>query len=139
MDWTAEEAALIEEFTQMLSTTPRERLLDTTRHFMEEETSYLQPTELLETARTLLSSTNRAVAQQQNSVLFNSDPSKRPNTFADLLPRESLNPPKLEQATSFEHLLKQPKIYEETESGTRRTIDLEKKRKIIKEALERIR
>ena len=49
-----------------------------------------------------------------------------------------MNPPKLEQATSFEDLLSPPLIYEETKFGTRRTIDLEEKRRKIKEALERL-
>ena len=135
LDWTEEEAALIEEFTQMLSSTPRDGQVT-------EETTFLRPTEMLETARSLLSTTNTAVVRGQNSITFPSDQSvaaKRLKTFADLLPRESLNPPKLEQATSFEDLLSPPVIYEESESGTRQTIDLDKKRKMIAEALERMK
>ena len=146
LGWTDEEAALIEEFEQILSTTPRDRLMDTTRYLMmrsgdtkeeeENEETFLQPTEIVETGRSLLSSTSRAGAEEQNSISLTS---VRPSTFADLLPRKSLNPPKLEQATTFEDLLSPPLIYEETGTGTRRTINLEKKRKMIKEALERIK
>ena len=71
--------------------------------------------------RSLLSSTNRAIAEQQNSIIQ----SRTPKTFADLLPEKSLNPPQLEQATSFEDLLRPPVIFEDTENG-RKKIDLEK-------------
>ena len=143
---------MIEEFEQILSTTPRDRMTDTTRYLMmmpgdtkegqEEEETFLQPTEVFETGRSLLSSTSSARAEEKNSIFLGSGAavtSVRPSTFADLLPRESLNPPKLEQATTFEDLLSPPLIYEETDVGTRRTVDLEKKRKMIKEALERIK
>ena len=61
---------MIEEFEQILSTTPSDRLLDTTRYLMmrgsdtkqkqEDEESYQQPTELLAEGRSLLSSTSSA-------------------------------------------------------------------------------
>ena len=87
-----------------------------------------------ETPRSLFSSTNRATAEQQNSIVQ----SRTPKTFADLLPEKSINPPQLEQATSFEDLLRPPVIFEDTESG-RKKIDLEKKRLMIQEALQRIK
>ena len=109
---------------------------------LQDETTFLQPHQLAETSRSLLSATNRAVINQANSILpkiqSKDDISKRISAFADLLPRKSLNPPKLEQATTFEELLRPPMIFEETASG-RKKIDLEQKRLMIQEALQRIR
>ena len=117
---------MIEEFEQILSTTPRDRMTDTTRYLMmmpgdtkegqDEEETFLQPTEVFETGRSLLSSTSSARAEEKNSIFLGSGAavtSVRPSTFADLLPRESLNPPKLEKATTFEDLLSPPLIYED--------------------------
>ena len=156
LGWTDEEEALISEFTAILSTTPKDRIIETTRFLMLsgdddivdsdikqatdhllDQTTFSQQSELIETPRSLLSTTSRASNVNRNSILFDST-SQKPSTFADLLPKESLNPPKLEQATTFEDLLRPPNIYEETEQG-RTKIDLEKKRLMIKEALERIR
>ena len=69
-----------------------------------------------ETPRSLFSSTNRATAEQQNSIVQ----SRTPKTFADLLPEKSINPPQLEQATSFEDLLRPPVIFEDTENGRKK-------------------
>ena len=159
MDWSEEEEALISEFAAILSTTPRDKIIDTTKFLMfsveddsategheeHEDTTFSQASTILESQQSLLSTTNRA-SLEKNTIFKNRDIVKEksrirtssPNTFADLLPKESLNPPKLEQATSFEDLLRPPNIYEETILG-RKTISLDKKRLMIKEALERIR
>lgn len=144
LDWSDEEEALISEFASILSTTPRAQFYETTRLLMFSEEGDEKTTEdafneatfsqSSETPRSLLSSTNRAIAEQQNSIVQ----SRTPKTFADLLPEKSLNPPHLEQATSFEDLLRPPVIFEDTENG-RKKIDLDKKRLMIQEALQRIK
>ena len=144
MDWSDEEEALISEFASILSTTPRAQFYETTRllMFSEEgdektlEDAFAEPafSQSSDSPRSLLSSTNRAIAERQNSIIQ----SRTPKTFADLLPEKSLNPPQLEQATSFEDLLRPPVIFEDTENG-RKKIDLDKKRLMIQEALQRIK
>ena len=139
------------EFASILSTTPRDKIYDTTRILMFsgegdnsdiekttediiDETTFLQSVRHSETPRSLLSSTNRASVDQQNSIIQ----SRTPKTFADLLPEKSLNPPQLEQATTFEDLLRPPNIFEDTKNG-RMKIDLKQKRLMIQEALQRIK
>ena len=99
-----------------------------------DETTFLQSVQHSETPRSLLSSTNRASVDEQNSIIQ----SRTPKTFADLLPEKSLNPPQLEQATTFEDLLRPPNIFEDTKNG-RMKIDLKQKRLMIQEALQRIK
>lgn len=144
MDWSDEEEALISEFASILSTTPKDQYHETTRLLMfseegdektaEDDFDEATFSQSSETPRSLFSSTNRAIAEQQNSIVQ----SRTPKTFADLLPEKSLNPPQLEQATSFEDLLRPPVIFEDTENG-RKKIDLDKKRLMIQEALQRIK
>ena len=136
------------EFASILSTTPRDKIYDTTRILMFsgegdnsdiekttediiDETTFLQSVQHSETPRSLLSSTNRASVDEQNSIIQ----SRTPKTFADLLPEKSLNPPQLEQATTFEDLLRPPNIFEDTKNG-RMKIDLKQKRLMIQEALQ---
>ena len=144
LDWNDEEEALISEFAFILSTTPRDQYYETTRLLMFSEEGDKKTTkdsfgeatfsQSSETPRSMFSSTNRATAEQQNSIVQ----SRTPKTFADLLPEKSINPPQLEQATSFEDLLRPPVIFEDTENG-RKKIDLDKKRLMIQEALQRIK
>ena len=102
MDWSDEEEALISEFASILSTTPKDQYHETTRLLMfseegdektaEDDFDEATFSQSSETPRSLFSSTNRAIAEQQNSIVQ----SRTPKTFADLLPEKSLNPPQLE-------------------------------------------
>ena len=190
LDWSAEEEALINEFANILSTTPRELLVETTKKLLfsseedtvspdqndEEKDDFAEETTLVqtignpqsvdhaETPRTILSTTSRQGVNLDDHKLIvvdmdmsSSTPrifttSNRPTSFGDLLPRESVRPPKLKKAKSFEELLRIPKLLNDisdpfgstirsklNEPTTTETMELEKRRQLIKEALDRIK
>ena len=163
------------ETTRKLLFTPNEETTTTIHKKSENEefierTTLVEPindafsTDLSETPRTILSTTSRQGVNLDNRkvILLDLDmssstpriftSSNRPTSFGDLLPRESVRPPKLKKAESFEELLRVPKLLndiDDTFGSTIRskfntptsteTIELEKRRLLIKEALERIK
>ena len=62
----------------------------------------------------------------------------KPTSFSDILPPQSIHPPKLVGAKTFEDLLKKPKLINNTDDPNTK-LEIEKRKKLIKEALERIK
>ena len=66
--------------------------------------------------------------------------SSKPTSFSDILPPQSIHPPKLVGAKTFEDLLKRPKLINNIDDPSSNTnLEIEKRKKLIKEALERIK
>lgn len=64
----------------------------------------------------------------------------KPTSFSDILPPQSIHPPKLVGAKTFEDLLKRPKLINNIDDPSSNTkLEIEKRKKLIKEALERIK
>ena len=69
--------------------------------------------------------------------------SLKPTSFSDILPPQSIHPPKLVGAKTFEDLLKRPKLINNIDDpfqpSSNTKLEIEKRKKLIKEALERIK
>ena len=67
----------------------------------------------------------------------------KPTSFSDILPPQSIHPPRLVGAKTFEELLKRPKLINNIDDpflpSSNTKLEIEKRKKLIKEALERIK
>ena len=125
----------------------------------DEPTSNFFPGEREDTPRSTHSTTSRQdvnMIESRTSRVSDMEASpstpriftSKPTSFSDILPPQSINPPKLVGAKSFNELLKKPTIINNIEDpfqpssnlrSSNEQIEMDKRKQMIKEALERIK